>query len=609
MPTQPRGSQLPRRIQLPAARTSPVPDTGDEVLTVDESILVNALKNAGVKDSHIRIARQRQALTRESLTEIMRTSEYGFLTPEKVAKVNSELGGYQYFSPRDADSVNPGDLVDLLKGAGIDLSQYEGIVPVAINNERNSLVIAMSEPQQKNKALLTFQNIQQDYVIASERTLQRMYRRFFSTSGKDALQLYDQLLKTKVGADGSETILRDFVLSLMKHACYLGASDIAFSPMVSDSGGVVRIKVDREGQIFTFLEKSVWERVISHIVVSHGVQEELRTKPVDKRFEFQDGDNEKFSELRLRYGFRVAMIRRGPNSPESATTIVMRILDQQADTSEIDQLGFDDLTLSQIRTICTSATGLFLVTGPTGSGKTTTLYAALNEIDPVSNWIESIENPIEYSKGLWMQFQTPTQGDEADGANKLMKGLLRAAPEIILVGEVRKGDMGQQLVDAANTGHLVMSTLHNNDAALAISRLRSFDLDMSAVASLLRGILAQRLVKLLCSCSKPDDRIETITYLDNLKFLKQRADKPTPYKPVGCPNCNHTGYRGRRMVYELLVVTPKVRELIEENAPPSVISKAGISPERSIIANGLYMVADGLTSLEEIQRLGTLEGL
>ena len=612
LPATVRGSaNLPRRMSLPKAQPSTRMHDEPEIVTADETRLIDALRKAGVKESHIRVARQRQDMTKESLTDIMRTSEYGFLTPEKVAKVNAELGGYEYFSPRAADEVNAADLVRMLEGAGITLRQFEGLVPVGIS-KRDSLVIAMAEPKDKNRALSLFAGIEQDYVIASERVLQKMYRRFYARTGAEAMGLYSKLKSARIEQDGVEHLLREFVLTLMKHACYLGASDITFSPMVSDSGGVVRIKVDREGQIFTFLEKSVWERVISHIVSSHGAQEEIRKGPVDKKFDFKPSDEEKFGEIMHRYAFRVAMIRRASNAPDGLTTIVMRILDQQADTSEIDQLGFDELTLSQIRTICTSATGLFLVTGPTGSGKTTTLYAALNEIDPVSHWIESIENPIEYSKGLWMQFQTPSAAgvDEAEGAYKLMKGLLRAAPEIILVGEVRNGDMGRALVDAANTGHLVLSTLHNNDAALAISRLRNFELDMSAVASLLRGILAQRLVKMLCShCSVPDDRIETQTYLDNLNILKSRPDKPTPYRPVGCVNCNQTGYRGRRMVYELLMVTPKVRDLIEANEPPSKIARAGIKPERSIIANGLFMVADGLTSLEEIQRLGEVEGL
>lgn len=612
LPAPVRGAaHLPRRIHLPRDQGPLNNNAEPEIVSFDETRLIDALRNAGVKESHIRVARQRQAMTKESLTDIMRTSEYGFLTPEKVAKVNAELGGYEYFSPRMADEVNAADLVEMLKNAGIEMRQFEGLVPVGISKS-NSLVIAMAEPKDKNRALELFSGVRQDYVIASERVLQRMYRRFYARTGTEAMELYFKLRNAKVEQDGSEFLLREFVLTLMKHACYLGASDITFSPMVSDSGGVVRIKVDREGQVFTFLEKNVWERVISHIVSSHGAQEEIRKQPVDKKFDFKPADAEKFGEIMNRYGFRVAMIRRAANAAEGLTTIVMRILDQQADTSEMDQLGFDEMTLSQIRTICTSATGLFLVTGPTGSGKTTTLYAALNELDPVSHWIESIENPIEYSKGLWMQFQTPNiQGvDEAEGAHKLMKGLLRAAPEIILVGEVRNGEMGRALVDAANTGHLVLSTLHNNDAALAISRLKNFELDMSAVASLLRGILAQRLVKMLCShCAVPDERIETNTYLDNLNFLKSRPERPTPYRPVGCINCNQTGYRGRRMVYELLVVTPKVRELIEQNEPPSKIARAGIPPDRTIIANGLMMVADGLTSLEEIQRLGTVEGL
>ena len=191
---------------------------------------------------------------------------------------------------------------------------------------------------------------------------------------------------------------------------------------------------------------------------------------------------------------------------------------------------------------------------------------------------------------------------EAKSAAILLKGLLRAAPNVILFGEVRKSDIALELIDAANTGHLAFTTFHVTSAALAISRLKGFGLDMAVVASLLRGILAQRLVRTLCThCVEPDERISTMDALSNLDYID--AFKCRPMRPVGCPNCNFSGFRGRRMVYELLQMTPAVRALIEQDAPPSKIAEVGIKHDNTLYANALKLVAKGLVSIEHARAL------
>jgi type IV pilus assembly protein PilB len=590
-----------------------------------ESTLQNsmeqALRSEGVSESHIGILRRRQALTNEPITEIMRSSEYGFLPPEGVARVLAKVSQMDYFPPSQIDAVPAVEISKALKDHGIALpSKFEGVLPVNLitaENGSQTLVLALSEPSKTLAGSRLFNGLPHVYKVASERTLSTMYRRYYSNSDADTMKLFEQLSSVKVEEEEAQSLLRRFVLSLMRHACYAGASDISFSPSATRSGGDVRLKIDGVGQLFTFLPSEIWGRVITHLVTTCGAQDKLPLGPVDRRFVFQESDAEEFGEIAQRYGFRVILMQRN-ETDNTLVTIVMRILDQHADTAELSTLGFDPETLKYIRDSKDRATGLFLVTGPTGSGKTTTLYATLNEIDPISRWVQSIENPIEYSRGLWMQFQTrqnaakndPNGGsDEAKGAHDLLKGLLRAAPDVILFGEIRKGDIAEQLVDAGNTGHLVFSTLHNNDAALAISRLRSFNLDMSAIASLLLGILAQRLVRTLCTCAVEDHRVDTLTVLGNLPFLdEQRTGKPIKAKrAMGCPNCHGTGFRGRRMVYELLRVTPRVRELIENGASPSQIAREGINEDRTLVGNALRLVADGITSIDEVKKLGPLK--
>lgn len=586
---------------------------------VDTSI-EHALTSEGMSESHIAILKKRQEHTNEPMTEIMRSSEYGFLAPEAVARVLARMSQMAYLPPSKIDTVPVKKIEQALQQLSISLpSKLDGILPVDFLkiNETDTLVLAISEPSKTLAATRLFNGLPHRFVIASERTLSTMFRRHFSNTGADTLGMLEQLTKSKVEDDEAQHLLRRFVLSLMRHACYCGASDISFSPSASKSGGDVRLKIDGVGQIFTFLPTQVWNRVVTHLVTTCGAQDKLPLGPVERRFVFSESDHEEFSEISQRYGFRIILMQR-TESDNTLITIVMRILDQQADTAELSTLGFDPETLRYIRDCKDRATGLFLVTGPTGSGKTTTLYAMLNEIDPISRWVQSIENPIEYSRGLWMQFQTRQNGNKVDGngtsdeaksAHDLLKGLLRAAPDVILFGEIRKGDIAEQLVDAGNTGHLVFSTLHNNDASLAISRLRSFSLDMSAIASLLLGILAQRLIRTLCSCACEDHRVDTLTVLSNLPYLDESrtGKKLNPKRAVGCMDCNETGFRGRRMVYELLRVTPRVRELIESGASPSQIAKEGITEDRTLVGNALRLVADGVTSIDEVKKLGPLK--
>jgi type II secretory ATPase GspE/PulE/Tfp pilus assembly ATPase PilB-like protein len=595
----------PRSPGFVAVDSKPVVISAGQEATNSADIQEKALREVGVPENHIRIARQRQALTHESLADIMRSAEYGFLSPEGVARVQSLIAGYAYFKPSDIDDVPAGEITAALKKRGVTITKMEGMLPVALL-PNGSLRLAISEPLAASKAMLFYPHWKHEFVICSERSLQTIYRRAYAQSAKDALDLYLRIKAVKQDDEGGDQLLREFLLSLMRHGCYLGASDIAFMPMTSDSGGVVRYKVGGEGIVFTFLEAQIWRRVIMGLMTSSGAQEKIKAGPVEVRFEFKEGDLEKFGEIANRYGFRVEMLQR-KRTETYAVTVVMRILDQQSESTDLAALNFDEETLRYMREAKDRSTGLFLITGPTGSGKTTTLYSLLNEIDPVSRWIESIENPIEYSKGLWAQFQTDTGGDEAAGAYGLLKGLLRAAPDVILFGEVRKGDIGHELVDAGNTGHLVFSTMHNNSAALAISRLRSFGLDMTAVANLLLGILAQRLMRTLCRCAVVDERVDTLTTLLNIDFLNRGHAQPKPRRAMGCVECGFTGYKGRRMVYELLKTNGRVRDLIEANGPISAISREGINPEFTIMANALRLVYAGITSIEEAKKLGPVE--
>jgi type II secretory ATPase GspE/PulE/Tfp pilus assembly ATPase PilB-like protein len=576
-----------------------------------------ALLHEGVSQHRIDMCKARIKLTNETLTEIMRATEFGFLTPEKVAKVNAKVYGIEYFKRDRVDQIRAKHITDTFKDLGLKIDN-KGNVPVQIDLDskpRPTLTVAVFEPAEVvHKLSSIYPQFKVVACCSSERTFQLIYQRCFSRSLETVHHLLSQLTSKNADADEPK-LLRRFTLALIHHACCTGASDIKFMPSASKSGGMIMLKIDGVGQLVTFLPALVWERAINGLMHTNTASEDLNQGPVDRYFKFTDDDEAEFADLRNRYSFRMNFKMR--DKDQFFVECVIRILELQSDATDMGTLGFDDETLSYIRSAKSKATGLFLVTGPTGSGKTTTLNSILQEIDPIERFISSIENPIEFRRGLWMQMQilnTSTGArnegmDEAKGAQKLLKGLLRSAPDVILFGEVRAGDIARELLDAANTGHLVFTTLHNNSAALAINRLQSFGVDMSAVASLLHGILAQRLVRKLCTfCSVADNNIEVADTLKNFTWLRgditpKKVFVDTKTNSQGCVECNYTGFRGRVMVFELLKMKPKVRDLIEQSASPREISAAGIEQSSTLYANALRLVARGVTSMDEALRL------
>jgi len=556
-----------------------------------------ALRTLRVPEAHIKIAQERQLQTHEPLAVIMSSQEYGFITPEIMAQAHGLVHGIPYFDPRQAQEINAGEVLKICAEKGIEVKSQNGLIPVRF--EGDEVVLLLCDPESKRRANLEFRGLGHRFMVGSARTFQSVYQRHFANSGRFAIELYKELQESMDSAPGSRT-LRRFLLSVMRHGCYLGASDLAFTPMDSISGGVIRYKVNGSGTVFLFLERLVWSRIINSLLGMAGGSDMIKKGPIEAKWEFKPEDSAEFGDIESRYAFRMEFLQRRANN-ENEVSVIMRLLDKQSEVTTLEALDFSPSVLSYLRKVKEKSTGLFLVTGPTGSGKTTTLYSLLSEIDPVSRWVQSIENPIEYSKGLWVQNQIKTGGDEAVAANQLLKGLLRAAPDVILFGEVRKGDVANELIDASNTGHLVFGTMHTNTAALAISRLRNFGVDMGMLSSLLLGILSQRLVRTLCPfCKGVDDATESLEFLDSHGISNQGAKL---YRPVGCPECGFTGFRGRKMVSELLRVDANVRELIESGANSYKISEAGIEQGASLNDNAMRMAVDGLTSVSEIQRI------
>lgn len=557
------------------------------------------LAELGVRPSHINIAMRRHKETGEPLAQIMR--DFGFLSGEGVAQAVSRQSSLEYFPAEAVDRIQRADLRD------VELKEFKRFVPVGLDQE-GVLLLAVPDASCVNEARNHYHARKTRAVVASEHTIQSVYRKFFANTEAAfdaAVAAFDATVassRRQEAEDRAIGLVREVYFAALRHACYMGASDLYMYR--SDFVGIVRLKVNGVGQIFRTISLTLYDRLLNKLVQDNVKADDLRVKPRESIVEFSDDDKRAYPDLATRFNFRLELTEsRGVRSG------VIRILDRNSAATDLNKLGFDESTYKAIQRVSQTSTGFFLVTGPTGSGKTTTLYAILKSIDAVERSVQSIENPIEYEHGLWLQFEPRRDSmDEGESYNEWLKALLRNAPDVILVGEVRDKGVANICLSAANTGHLVFATLHTNDAVMAIARLKALQVDLDVLGSVLLGVLAQRLIRLLCKDCQVEDPAETSQELFSETYLgaSLRGKRPKVFKAgEGCENCDYTGYRGRRMIYELLQMNNKVREALETGKAPSVIAQHGMPLDKTMWATGLLLVAQGLTSADELRRVAT----
>ncbi len=289
-------------------------------------------------------------------------------------------------------------------------------------------------------------------------------------------------------------------------------------------------------------------------------------------------------------------------------SIVLRILRPDSVKIGIQSMGFEDEDYQRFRKIISRPNGIFLVTGPTGSGKTTTLYGALQELNKPDKKIITAEDPVEYNFPGINQCQVKEQIGLTFG--KILRSMLRQAPNIILVGEIRDIEVAEVAIQAALTGHLVFSTLHTNDAPSAITRLIDMGVKPFLVASSIQAVMAQRLIRTLCPKCKGPDPDPDKKLLSLMGFTDKELVGRTLMKPIGCPNCNGTGYRGRKGIFEMMVMNNEVREMAFKRAPTNIIRKAArASGMKSLLDDGRVKILAGITTCAEIARVTQAEGI
>jgi type IV pilus assembly protein PilB len=286
-------------------------------------------------------------------------------------------------------------------------------------------------------------------------------------------------------------------------------------------------------------------------------------------------------------------------------SIVLRILDRSVVMLDLEAVGMDHTTLVDFRRMIRQPNGIVLVTGPTGSGKTTTLYGALNELNSVEDKLITTEDPVEYDmEGI---VQIPIDAGIGNTFGHCLRSILRQDPDIILVGEIRDLETAEIAVQASLTGHLVFSTLHTNDAPSAVTRLRDMGIPPFLITATLEGILAQRLVRRICR----DCREETMPAMEQLADLELTPDDVVGkkfYRGRGCSTCNNTGFKGRTGLYELMPINDIVRELINRSASTEQLRDAALQAGmRPLRAAAMEKVFAGATTIEEAIRETTIE--
>ncbi|MBV7482794.1 type II secretion system ATPase GspE [Bordetella sp. BOR01] len=360
--------------------------------------------------------------------------------------------------------------------------------------------------------------------------------------------------------------------ALFAQAARDGASDMHIEPYEHHS--VVRYRVDGVLRDVVSPRKALHSALISRIKIMANLDIAEKRLPQDGR-------------IALRVGGRPIDVRVSTLPTGHGERAVLRLLDKEAGRLQLEKLGMSPLVLAQLDTLIRQPHGIVLVTGPTGSGKTTTLYAALSRLDASTSNILTVEDPIEYDLAGISQTQVNAKIDMTFAL--ALRAILRQDPDVIMIGEIRDLETAQIAVQASLTGHLVLATLHTNDATSAVTRLVDMGVEPFLLASSLLGVLAQRLVRRLCpQCRRPDTL----------------PDGTVVYRPVGCEACNHTGYSGRSGIHELFAVDDNVRHLIHAGRDEQALRAQALrSGMRTLRDDGQRWVEAGMTSPEEIVRV------
>lgn len=517
----------------------------------------------------------------------------GMVAERDIANTLAERLHYRLLVASDFPSE---DMLDNITISSLFMRE-QNFIPLA--DDGSKLRVAMFDPADdfvlQSLRLATGREIIPELALLSD--LESAYERLYG-AGVDKPDDIDTEREDGLGADvGDVERLRDMasevpvirlVNSIFSRALDSRASDIHIEPFENNFS--VRLRIDGVLQEIDTPSSKLAPAVISRLKILSRLNIAERRLPQDGR-------------IQLRMQGRLIDLRVSTVPTMHGESVVMRILDKGTISLELESIGLSPKVLSDLKDVLARPNGIFLVTGPTGSGKTTTLYAALSRLNTVDQKILTVEDPVEYQIQGVNQIQTASKLG-LDFASAL-RAILRQDPDVVMIGEIRDRETASIGIQAALTGHIVLSTLHTNDAPSAITRLLDMGVEDYLLTSTINGVMAQRLVRTLCTHCRAKGSLdfEEIEHMGITHLLDETGCAPT-WRPVGCEVCSHTGYRGRMGIHELLLMTDEVRHMVLRRAGSEEIYRAAHSAGmRTMFEDGIIKSLQGLTSVSEVLRV------
>lgn len=521
----------------------------------------------------------------------------GVVNDEQVAQALAEQMGMQVISLTDV-VIQPNVLSYITE----PMAQLYRIVPVSFKDE--VLTIAMCDPQKLSilDELRNFLGYEIRAVVATERDILSTLDRYYSASGESlenivkGMEEDPSLALGSLGNEGPIDItgvealadsapVRKLLNMVLLLAIKDRASDLHFEPFEDE----FKIRIKADGVLYEMVPppRHLAFAITTRIKVMANLDIAERRLPQDGRIELTVGGH----PVDLRVSVLPTMF---------GESVVMRVLDRSVVQLDLNAVGMNPQILAAFREVIRKPNGIILVTGPTGSGKTTTLYSALSELNEIEDKLITTEDPIEYDiDGI---VQVPIDASIGNTFANCLRAILRQDPDRILVGEIRDTETAEIAVQASLTGHTVFSTLHTNDAPATITRLRDMGVPPFLITATVEAILAQRLVRRVCSNCK-QKIVPSADLLADLELTPEDVADKTFYRGAGCDSCNNTGYRGRVGLFELMIMNNHLRELVVRNASTDDLRNAARSFGMVTLRDsGMLAAAAGVTTIEEIVR-------
>lgn len=549
--------------------------------SLETLILKNTSLSEGQLESLLAMPAEGRKLLRDVLTETEGKNS------DELIEIMCRYLGVEYMREVPVNDIP----VDLIRNIPINYSKTQEVLP--FKEDQQQVTVLTSNPVNL-KALddlrVVFKKTVRATMVSSSRlqdAINRVYEK--GTAALDGLDeieeenydLDDPIVDLLEAEDDAPVI--KLVNTLLFRAVKEKASDIHIEPYEKDM--VVRFRID--GILFDIFKppKKLQNAITSRVKVMGNLNIAEKRLPQDGR-------------IPLKIGGKDIDIRLNTVPTAFGERLVMRLQDRSNVVFELEQLGFNEDSLRKIDDLLERTYGIVLVTGPTGSGKSTTLYAALSKINSIDKNIITVEDPVENRIHGIGQIQVNSKIGLTFASG--LRAILRQDPDIVMIGEIRDLETAEIAINASLTGHLVLSTIHTNDSAGAFPRLIDMGCEPFLIATSLLGVVAQRLVRVLCPhCKAPYE--PTDTDLRSLEMTREQAKAGRIYKAVGCQHCNQKGYKGRTVIQELLMVDEDTRSLIMQRKDGNTIKKVAIEKGmKTIRDHGIQKILQGITTFEEV---------